>query len=117
MGLSFSHGSAQWAYSGFNRFRERLAQQIGLDLNEMQGYTEPPEAGKSWDKIKDPIKYLLNHEDCEGTLTPRQCALIAPRLIELTQYWDDKDFDKIRARQLSVGMKQAASKKQKLEFT
>jgi len=117
MGLSFSHGTAQWAYSGFNRFRERLARQMGFDLNEMQGFTEPPEAGKTWDHIKDPIKYLLYHSDCDGTLTARQCALIAPRLIELTKYWDDNDIDKIRARQLAAGMKKAASKKQKLEFT
>ena len=28
MGIDFSHGDASWSYSGFNRFRKRLAQEI-----------------------------------------------------------------------------------------
>lgn len=30
MGIDFSHCDAHWAYSGFHRFRTRLATQVGL---------------------------------------------------------------------------------------
>ena len=37
MGIDFSHGDAHWAYSGFMRFRGRLAVELGYPnpLHEM----------------------------------------------------------------------------------
>lgn len=35
----------------------------------------------SFDTISDPIKPLLDHSDCEGELTPEECAGTAPLAI------------------------------------
>jgi len=69
MGLNFSistrSSNAAWSYSGFGNFRRKLAEEIRIDLNAMEGF-----GGKTkWDTVKDPIKYLLNHSDCDGHLT------------------------------------------------
>lgn len=70
----------------------------------------------SWDKIKDPIKPLLNHSDCDGDLTPDQCREVAPRIRELVKDWPDDDRDKINALLLADGMDLAVNKKENLEF-
>ena len=110
------HCDAQWSYSGFGDFRIKVAAETEIELLDMAGY-EPakymreieeankviennedrirmdlgklndlPE-GKSWDGIDDPIVPFLRHSDCEGILTPEECAQIAPRLKELIADW------------------------------
>lgn len=119
MGLGFSHSKAHWSYNGFNGFRHRLAKEIGLNLDDMQGYSRSNHA-KSWDEIEDPIKDLLNHSDCEDDLTSEQCRTIAPRLRELVASWDDDDFiyscDKQHALLLADGMEKAAAQNENLIF-
>lgn len=113
MGLDFSHCDAHWAYSGFARFRDKLAKQVGiLDYDQISSTNDP-----RFDKIKkDPIRYLLAHSDCDGHLTAKQCEKVAPRLKELVSTWPNDDYDKIKALDLAEGMEFAASKKQKLLF-
>ena len=48
MGIDFHPGSASWSYSGFNRFRERLAEKIDIDLSTMEGFG----GHISWDLIE-----------------------------------------------------------------
>ena len=123
MGIDFSHCGAHWAYSGFNRFRERIAGEIGINLRDMEGFSgflptpnqEEKEALK-WNKIIDPIKLLLNHSDCDGILTPEECAKVAPRLREIISDWDDEDYDKQNAIELAEGMEQASFLGEDLEF-
>ena len=112
MGLDFSHGDAYWSYSSFNRFRERLAQTAGFNLREMQGF----DGRKSWDNIKDPIKGLLNHSDCDGALTETQCKAIIPRLKELITFWDEEDYDKRKALRLIDGIEEAMKKNEEFYF-
>lgn len=52
---------AHWSYSGFHRFRQRLAAEIGIELEEMQGFG----GDKEWDE-KQPLTPLLTHSDCEA---------------------------------------------------
>src|SRR5665648_1219897 len=66
MGLDFSHSNAHWSYSGFYDFRRRLAQEINVDLEMMDGFG----GDIPFDLIKDSIEPLLNHSDCGGGLTP-----------------------------------------------
>jgi hypothetical protein len=113
MGIDFTRCNAHWGYGGFHRFRVRLASEIGINLDEMAGFLIN---GNPWDVIKDPIKDLLDHSDCDGYLTPRQCRKIYPRLLELVKNWDDDDYDKQQAIELANGMKKAAFKLQKVEF-
>ena len=123
MGIDFSYCGAHWAYSGFNRFRERIAGETGINLRDMEGFSgflptpnqEEKEALK-WNKIIDPIKLLLNHSDCDGILTPEECAKVAPRLREIISDWDDEDYDKQNAIELAEGMEQASFLGEDLEF-
>jgi len=112
MGLNFSHGDARWAYSEFKYFRRKLAKEIGIFLELMDGYTS---FGISWDEVEDPIKPLLDHSDCEGALTPEECKSIAPRLMELIKNWEDDD-DKLQALMMANGMLLAAHAGENFRF-
>lgn len=143
MGLDFSHCDAHWSYSGFNRFRVRLAAEAGIALNCTEGfaysyirqttYEEVNIYGGDvldrnfmdligiqpvikWDKVKDDIVPLLNHSDCDGILTSEECRKVAPRLRELVKDWPDNDYDKQKALELADGMELAASRNENLEF-
>ena len=131
MGLDFTWAkrneeeTAHWAYSGFNRFRERLAAEIGVNLREMAGFEEwrmtiftpkEGESGKSWDTVKDPLKHFLNHSDCDGQLSPKRCGVIAERIDELTKDWDE-DYDKEQAKILVRNMRICFRENVPLKFT
>ena len=113
MGLDFSRGDARWAYSGFNRFREKLGNEIGIDLRKMLGFGPPY---ISWDGINDDIVLLLNHSDCDGELSPNECSLIAPRLRELIKDWDDDEYDTYTAKKLANAMDECARLNEPLIF-
>lgn len=115
MGIEFSHCEARWGYGAFNNFRTKLAKEIGIDLDRMEGFVSDG-CGLSWDKIMDPIKDLLDHSDCDGDLTPKQCRTIAPRLKELVVDWSDEDPDKRKALLLAEGMAWAAEQNEKFLF-
>jgi len=111
MGLGLYVGGSRyagWSYSGFNRFRERIAKSIGINLHKMEGFSEVEwdkntpweiyikaveadrKAGKiSWDTVTDPIKSLLCHSDCDGEIPAEECAAIADRLEEIIKDWDE----------------------------
>lgn len=82
--------------------------------------------GKSWDGLVDPIVPLLYQSDCDGILTPEECATIAPRLRELVENWSDHwtmehgkqiiNYDKENALKLAMGMEKAAASNENLEF-
>ena len=142
MGLGFSEGDARWAYSGFMRFREKLATEIGICLPLMDGYWSIefsrstveltkrmvgskvmdenfywlPKEPLKWDNIKDPIVKLLRHSDCEGHLTYGECKKIAPRLRELIKDWNENDYDMAQATLLAEGMDICVKEKKSLMF-
>lgn len=146
MGLDFSHCDARWAYSGFMRFRLKLASEIEIALHCMEsfawnhsedkpyenvlisGYREEdkitdfrPTVGIQpvikWSTVNDDIVPLLNHSDCDGILTPEECQKVAPRLRVLIKDWDDDDRDKIHGLLLAEGMEKAAELNENLEFS
>ena len=112
MGLDFRGSSASWSYSGFNSFRTRLAKEIDISLQDMEGFG----GDKPWSEVNDPIVGFLHHSDCEGELTAEQCATIAPRLAELVIAWGDDDYDKRKALKLSEDMIALAKAGEALEF-
>lgn len=135
MGIDFRHDRPdghhcpQWAYGGFNRFRERLAASEGFILSEMQGFSNSryfeddyKPGGRSWDEITTDLKPLLNHSDCDGELTPEECAQVAPRLREVAESWPREGvtmadaFDYRGALKLAECMEICASNNEKLEF-
>jgi hypothetical protein len=95
-------------------FRRALAREIGMDLDKMEGWVEGG-GGLPWDNVVDPIKDLLDHSDCDGHLTPKQCRVIAPRLRKLTAHWQPGP-DKSKSGSMATGMDQAAKKKQNFKF-
>lgn len=63
---------ASWAYSGFARFRERVALTIGIWLPDMC----------DWEDVASPLVPFLHHSDHDGEMTPAECAACAPALSE-----------------------------------
>jgi hypothetical protein len=112
MGIDFSHCGAHWSYSGFNAFRRRLANEIGMNLDEMIGFG----GDRAWEEFDDPILPLLNHSDCDGILTPEECGLIYLRLIELVSRWKKNDYDRLSGEELASGMKSAAMNNEEFQF-
>ena len=118
MGIQFSHCKASWSYSGFMRFRERLAESIGMQLRKMPGFRDNQEEF-AWEDYDDPIIPFLNHSDCDGVLTPEQCRTIAPRLREIISTWEDNfenSYDLEMAEELIRGMEIAEKENENLQF-
>lgn len=130
MWLDFNGSEARWSYSWFNRFRVRLAEEIGIILPLMEWFrTEEydkmlnlkdmyfiPKTPLKRDNIQDNIVPLLNHSDCDWILSPEDCKKIYPRLKELIKNWDEKDSDRINWMLLAEWMEQCSESNENLEF-
>ncbi len=110
MGLDISPGGARWSYSGFGRFRERLAEAEGITLQDMAGFGGTAEEGrqKPWDNVNSPLVPLLNHSDCDGYLDSYECAEVVDRLAEIVAEWPENDYDRRSAEALISGMRHCA---------
>ncbi len=87
MGLDTTHDAWHGPYSAFMEWRIWLAKQIEINLLDMEGFSERdylnPDRKKGtikWNTVDDDLKFLLNHSDCDGHLTPTKCKKIAERL-------------------------------------
>ncbi len=103
MGLDFTFNTckmetAHWSYSGFMHFRERLAFEIGITLNDFQGFG----GFNKWKDIKSPLKYFLNHSDCDGQLSAKRCEKLANIIEDIISKWPNDDYDKETA-QILIG--------------
>ncbi|MGW4270823.1 hypothetical protein ACWEGQ_00295 [Streptomyces seoulensis] len=82
----------QWSYAGFNKFRRRLADHIGIDLDQMRGFG----GDGDWATVASPLRHLLDHADDKGELTPQQAVELAPALqqalFDLARTNDADDF-------------------------
>ena len=117
MGINFAKRinefyDLHWSYHGFHYFRKKLAKEIGIELDNMEGFG----GGIPWDKINDSIKKLINHSDCDGYLSPDDCRIIYPRLLELVKNWNNDDYDKIKAIKLAEAMKDCSDNDFFLDF-
>ncbi|MFJ8888683.1 hypothetical protein ACIRJR_35535 [Streptomyces sp. NPDC102402] len=66
-----------WSCTGFNMFREWLAEAEGFTLSEMHGF----DGHRPWSDVSTALAPLLDHPDDGGAdLTPAQCAAMLPRL-------------------------------------
>ena len=60
--------------------------QCGFDWNlPDDGYRRP--GARSWDEVTTDLKPLLDHSDCDGEMTPEECAQVFPRLREIAAAW------------------------------
>ncbi|HET9376391.1 MAG TPA: hypothetical protein VFO40_15565 [Chthoniobacterales bacterium] len=105
---------AHWSYTGFHYFRMRLAEAIGINLDSMEYFKEE---GESWDAYKHhPLYAFLVHEDCEGDLSPQECARIAPIIEGIVSDWLTSDYDRIHAMRLVKHMRYCARTGRRLQF-
>lgn len=110
MGLDTSHDCWHGPYSSFNDFRRAVAKVLGFDLDSMVGFG----GLQSWDDLPaDALHPLLNHSDCEGQLTPQECAGIMKRLREIAP---DLGEWQARAEQFAAGCEQAAAAGEVVDF-
>lgn len=114
-------GKAQWSYSGFGEFRRRLAAAEGIDLGRMAGFGLPADEATPWDAVSTPLRPLLDHSDCDGDLSPEECAQVAPRLAEICESWPEagdlvQDYDRRGGLVLAEEMRAAATAGRRLEF-
>ncbi|MFF3835568.1 hypothetical protein ACFYXX_32965 [Streptomyces sp. NPDC002458] len=124
MGLMLSPGDddvtspdVSWSYTGFNMFREWLAEAEGFALAEMNGFG----GSRMWGSVATTLTPLLDHPDDEGSLTPAQCAAMLPRLEAIT-YESHEEEDPVHerrvddVRQLVAVMKYCLEKEVELVF-
>lgn len=109
MGVSI--GKAQWSYHGFSAFRQELARLEGIELEEMQGFG----GQRPWDEYATDLRPLLDHSDCDGDLSPEECAQVWPRLAKLVSRLS-RDYDRVSAAALVESMRAAAESGRRLEF-
>lgn len=124
MGLDLSPGGARWSYSGFHRYRLRLAEAIGVDLETVfnRGWVIGPNGENTdpWVPGEEPLFLLLNHSDCEGELSPDACLTVLPRLLQVVIGWEkdprDEGYDEAQTIKLACGMVECIIKNQPLLF-
>ncbi|MHA6764736.1 hypothetical protein [Streptacidiphilus sp. PAMC 29251] len=113
MGVDFSHTEAHWAYGGFGRFRTALAKHEGIDLDQMEGFG----GDMPWAPVATPLKPLLDDSDCDGEISPEDCATVAPRLREvINAVWPGDCHDRHDGLALADGMEAAAEAGEPFEF-
>lgn len=119
MGLEFSHTDAYFSFRTFHMFRQRIARMAGINLDEMEGYSDP---GKPWSDVDDPLVPLLHRSDCDGEISPADCERLAPRLLQLLDAWQESDGDALYAyaqlngRKLVRGMENCIAMDHSLQF-
>lgn len=119
MGLDTTHNCWHGPYSAFHGFRMKLAEKIGINLMEMEGFTAD---GKPWKDVDSKLVPLLYHSDCDGELTVEECKLIAEGLTEvlenLTDDGDEPPFYSFKSRveQFRDGCLDAIEKNEPVEF-
>jgi hypothetical protein len=122
MGLDTTHDCWHGAYSSFNHFRHLLANQIGLNLDDYYGYITPQgytNATKDLKSIEHDIQPLLDHSDCDGKLTIRQCRRIVKGLNSILENFKAKEtYEGFKEEiiQFRDGCLDAISKKEQVEF-
>jgi len=87
MGLDTSHDAFHGAYSSFNRFRQMVAKAMG---GSYPPHDDPEKEAESWywgdgytAETHPGLFTFLLQSDCDGDLSPEECANIAKDLSAL----------------------------------
>lgn len=79
----YEHAFRAGSYSGFSLFRDVLAAEDNILLDEMYGYS----GGKSWESVESALRPILDHSDCDGDLYSHEVVDMIPRLEEIVMLW------------------------------
>ncbi len=128
MSLQISHNCFDGSYGRFGRFREALAIAAGLPpLNLMEGFFGATEREKIHADLRFglPIRWgalnhlqlfkLLNHSDCEGSISWKDCMAISSEIAYLTPKLPEQFRED--AKQMVEGMRAAYAAKSDLRFS
>lgn len=132
MGLDTSHNCYNGSYSGFKKFRNKLALAAGyklktelnvigqlftyvdIDFTQFERENFYGVWKKTW---KDPLMYLLVHSDCEGHIEPKEGKLLSERLKEILPLINKDDIYFVSAvHRFITGLDLAASKNENVQF-
>lgn len=80
---------ARWSYTGFNRFRKRVAESLALTLETDSNGRWVEQDWEKWDKD---WLIFLTHSDCSGYFTHFQCGRISKKLKSVLEKWEPKDL-------------------------
>lgn len=82
MGLDITHDCWHGSSMCFNIWRRWLASQIGITLDEMEGFAD--DRGRLWEFVRaEPLVTLLHHSDCDGKIHWWKCKELAIRLTQI----------------------------------
>ncbi len=125
-------GSAHWAYSGFMRFRKKLAEAEGFDLLTMDGYEgafgstsgSPRPWADADGKNVTVLRPLLDHSDCDGEMTWQECEQVVDRVSEIVEAWalrpsldPIEERDILQGRRLVQSMRDSVAAQSELVFS
>jgi len=114
MRVIFTPGEARWpSYTSLFEFRRTLADQIGVRLEDMEGFG----GTKPWSLVVDPIAPLLMLEDVSGSISVALCPQVADRLESLVREWNADNPDRERALELVVALRLAHRLRQRLRMS
>lgn len=117
MGLDTTHNCWHGPYSSFNRFRRSLGHQIGINIDDYDGYGGTIH---KLEEMKHDLKPLFNHSDCDGRLTVNECKSIVKGLNNILENFNseiESDYNfKEQIIQFRDGCFDAVSKKEMVHF-
>lgn len=137
MGLGISHGCYSGSYGRFSRFRDAICEAAELPpLDFMEGFFHPGNARVlkeewlrnlpiRWSCLRPDILFeLLNHSDCDGSISWKVCKKLALRLEELKPLKphmsasSDSIYEKhaVIMDDFIIGLKVAYKEKEDIEF-
>jgi hypothetical protein len=122
MGLNTSHGCFDGSYSSFGRFRDLLAEQIGINLRkDYIGYGNE-NATLNLQDIQHDLMPLFDHSDCDGELSVAESQRIADGLDQILANLRplespmEEQFFITKIKKFRDGCRLAVSKNQIVEF-
>lgn len=103
-----------WSYSGFSAFRIQVATSVGI-LNLQRWWDCGSPRCQEGEDV-EALRPLLDHSDCDGALTPSECAQVAPVLRRVVSKWESDAYDTVHGMRFVSLMEECAAKNLTIEF-
>jgi len=123
VGLDTTYGCFSGSYASFMRFRTKLCEVAGYgQLNRRVGYGGFENGAEfsghiPWPDNNDALIVLLDHSDCDGEISHKDCKPLADRLVDLLPAMANAgDYYAVTTKQFIAGLRKAHSKRGKITF-
>lgn len=125
MGLDTTYDCWHGPYGQFKYFRNDLAKAAGMPpLSLMSGFYKPGQVSGEgsdglplqWESLKpDILHVLLNHSDCDGSISPADALPLAHRLISLVGHPAVEEWSR-EIQQFADGLTRAHQDGEEVQF-